>query len=269
MKNLIVLSAACLLTATYSCNKELENDKTIDIPCLPKSISNHVLAFYPFSKGTLNDISGNNHHLMNTTTAKPTSDRNSNDSCAYEFNNLPISSEFLTTSATNFLNGLSEFSISLWYQPKGSLGIEEHFESLINRDLGGRCPDRNGQWSIVLYDCRKAVFGRTSSVWDKNITNFDCQQEVDARTNIWHHVVATYNQNGVEMKIYRNGILQDFSSGIVKCGSGIPSYQDIGDLFLGKDYTGKIDDVIIFNKTLTQTEVNLLFGLETCCEKVN
>ena len=82
-------------------------------------------------------------------------------------------------------------------------------------------------------------------------------------------MVATYNQNGVEMKIYRNGILQNFSSGIGACGSGIPSYQDIGDLFLGKDYTGKIDDVIIFNKTLTQTEVNLLFGLETCCEKVN
>lgn len=267
MKNLKIIITACLLTTICSCNKDLDNENLIEIPCLPQSLSNSVLAFYPFSNGTINDISGNNHHLINITTAKPTSDRNANDSCAYEFDNLPNSSEYLTTSATSFLNGLSEFSISLWYQPKDTSRNDAQFESLINRGLGESCPDRNGQWSIALYDCRKAVFGRTNSVWDKNITNFDCQQEINARTDIWHHLIVTYKQNGMEMKIYRNGILQNFSSGNGNCNSGTPSYQDIGDLYLGKDYTGKIDDVIIFNKTLNQQEVNILFNLETCCEK--
>ncbi|MBP6455898.1 MAG: LamG domain-containing protein [Chitinophagaceae bacterium] len=261
-----ILFIACLIMAICSCNKDLGNENLTKIPCLPNSLSNYVLAFYPFSKGTINDISGNNHHLINTTTAKPTSDRNLNDSCAYEFDNLPTSSEYITTSATNFLNSLSEFSVSFWYQPKDTSRNGIEFESLINRGMGGSCPNRIGQWSIALYDCRKAVFGRTNSVWDKDITNFNCQQEVITRTDIWHHLVATYNQNGIEMKIYRNGILQEFSSGNANCGSGNPSYQDIGDLFLGKDYTGKIDDVIIFNKTLTQQEVNILFNLETCCE---
>lgn len=267
MKNLTILLTACLIAITSSCNKDAETIQVTPIPCLPKSLSNHVLAFYPFSKGTLNDISGNKHHLFNTTTAKPTQDRNANDSCAYEFDNISVSSEYLTNSATDFLNGLTEFSVSLWYQPKDTSIRSQQFQSLINRGLGESCPDRNGQWSIALYDCRKAVFGRTNSVWDKHTPGFSCEQEISSRINIWHHLVATFKQSGVEMKIYRNGILQDAASGNVDCGSVATSYHDIGDLFLGKDYTGKIDDVIIFNKTLTQAEVTMLYKLETCCEK--
>jgi hypothetical protein len=179
---------------------------------------------------------------------------------------MPASSEFLTTINTTFLNGLNEFSISLWYLSKDSSRSSGDFESLINRDLGSSCPNRYGQWSVGLYDCKKAVFGRTNSVWDMNITNFDCQQEIIARTDTWNHIVATFKQSGVEMKIYRNGSLQESSVGNANCGSGTPSYQDIGDLFIGKDYTGKIDDVIIFNKTLSQQEVSSLFSMEACCD---
>ena len=264
MKQIIHVLLILILSA---CTKDMTKDKDVVIPCLPLSLTKNVLAFYPFSNGMLNDISGNNHHLINTTNAHPTSDRNNNDSCAFEFNNIQSSNEFLTTSSTSFLNALSEFSISFWYQPKDTSRIGTKFESLINRGVGHNCPNREGQWSIALYDCRKAVFGRTNAVWDKNVEILGCKKEIYARTDIWHHLVATYTQNGVKMKLYRNGVLQDESLGFGDCGSGIPSYEDVGDLFLGKDYTGKIDDVIIFNKTLNQEEVNILFNLGTCCEK--
>jgi hypothetical protein len=263
MKQLRKIFSITLLILVASCGKDDDIEKVI--PCIPNGLANYVIAFYPFSNGSLNDISGNSQNLTNSTTANSTSDRNGNIDCAYEFDNSATSSEFLTTTNTTFLNSLNEFSISLWYQPKDTSRAGGDFESLINRDLGGSCPDRNGQWSVGLYDCRKAVFGRTNSVWDNNITNFDCQQEIIVRTDNWNHLVATFNQNGIEMKIYRNGTLQESSIGNANCGSGTPSYQDIGDLFLGKDYTGKIDDVIIFNKTLSQQEVNSLFNMETCC----
>lgn len=246
-----------------SCGKDEDIEKII--PCILNGLENNVIAFYPFSNGTLNDISGNSQNLTNSTTAGSTTDRNGNVDCAYEFDNLSSSSEFLTTTNTAFLNNLNEFSISLWYQPKDTSRNGGDFESLVNRDLGFSCPDRNGQWSIGLYDCRKAVFGITNSVWDNSLTNFDCQQEIIARTDNWSHLVATFNQNEIKLKIYRNGFLQESSIGNTTCSSGTPSYQDIGDFFLGKDYTGKIDDVIIFNKTLSQQEVNSLFNMETCC----
>lgn len=267
MKNLKIIFTACLIAIVGSCSKDAETIQATQIPCLPKSLSNNVLAFYPFSKGTLNDISGNKHHLINTTTAKPTQDRNANDSCAYEFDNIPVSSEYLTNSATDFLNGLTEFSVSLWYQPQDTSISSQQFQSLVSSDMGNNCPDKNGQWSIALYDCRKALFFKTSSVWDKHTPGFSCEQEISSRTNVWHHLVATYNQSGLVMKIYKNGILQDTASGNGNCGSVVTNNHKIGDLVLGKDYTGKIDDVIIFNKTLTQAEVTMLYKLETCCEK--
>tara|TARA_B100001250_G_C19694916_1_gene742045 strand:- start:158 stop:958 length:801 start_codon:yes stop_codon:yes gene_type:complete len=263
VKNIYIIG---LLLIAVSCKKN-DNEEKI-IPCIPSGLSNNVIAFYPFSNGSLNDMSGNQHHLTNPTSATSSSDRNGNTNCAYEFKNIPSSSEFLTTTSTSFLNNLNEFSISLWYQPKDSTRNGGDFECLINRGLNISCPDRNGQWSVALYDCRKAVFGRTNSVWDNNIiNNFNCQEEVNNRTGNWNHLVATFKQNGVEMKIYRNNVLQASSMGDIVCDTGTPSCQDIGDLFLGKDYTGKIDDLIIFNKALSQQEINDLFNMETCCEE--
>jgi hypothetical protein len=69
----------------------------------------------------------------------------------------------------------------------------------------------------------------------------------------------------MKMSIYRDGIVQAFSTGSMSCGSGTPSVQDIGDLFVGKDYTGKLDDLTIFNKCLSQEEINLLFNQTPCC----
>lgn len=255
LKNLQRIAIALIIIVFISCDRNGGNSK---VSCLPNSVSSNVLAFYPFSKGTLNDLSGNNHHLINATSARPSVDRNGNDSCAFEFDNLPSSTEFLTTSATSFLNGLKEFSISFWYQPKDTSRSVGQFESLICRGLGRDCPDRNGQWSVGLFDCRKAVFGRTNAVWDKT----GCGE-----TNTWSHLVVTYKERGVAMKIYRNGVLQESSKGNADCGSGTPSCTDIGDLFIGKDFTGSIDDVIIFNKTLSQSDVDILFNLTTCCEK--
>ena len=263
MKLIYQISIIGMVLCVTACGKEegVENK----ITCIPSGLGNHVMAFYPFSNGLLNDISGNNHHLSNTTTASPTSDRNGNDSCAYKFDNLPTSGEFLTTENTAFLNNLNEFSISLWYQPIDSSRASGKFESLINRDLGNSCPDRNGQWSVALYDCRKAVFGRTNSVWDNNISSLGCEQEIIDRTNHWSHLVATFKQASIEMKIYRNGVLQESSIGNGVCGSGVLSYQDVGALFLGKDYTGKIDDVILFDKMLSQQEVAALYNMGVCC----
>ncbi len=128
------------------------------------------------------------------------------------------------------------------------------------------CPDRMGQWAVGLYDCRRAVFGRTNSVWDQQISLSGCVDEIQLRTGTWSHLVATFNLQNLEMKIYRNGILQNTSTGNTTCASGIPTYQDIGDLYVGKDFTGKIDDIILFNKSLTQQEINSLLNMGSCCE---
>ena len=214
----------------------------------------------------MKDLSGNEVNLINGTGAHPARDRNQTINHAYEFDNRINSSQFITTQNTAFLNNLRSFSISLWYQPLDEFRGTGRYETLISRGVGISCPDRNGQWSVGLYHCRKAVFARTNSVWDLDITDQGCEAEIIARTNKWTHLVVTFSGDNEIMAIYRNGVLQETKSGKGDCGTIIPEARDIGDLFIGKKYTGKIDDVIIFNKAMNQEEVDLLFEMEPAFE---
>ena len=252
-----------LTLGIVSCNK-----KEGEIPCIPDNLENNLLAFYPFSNGSILDISGNGHHLTNNTNASSGVDRGGNANCAYTFDNQSGNAEFISTTSTNFLNNLDELSISLWYRADSLLSNQTVFESLVSRDSVLSCPNRYGQWSLSLYDCRKPVFGSINSVWAQNMTNFDCQQETSLRTNIWTHLTATYNSNTLETKLYVNGVLQSTDSGVANCGSGTVSIQDIGDLILGKQYSGSLDDVMLFNKILDQTEIDEIANLETCCSSI-
>jgi len=138
----------------------------------------------------------------------------------------------------------------------------------VGRDSGRACPDRRGQWSVGLYNCRKAVFGRHNSAWDNSITGGGCEPELVARTGTWHHLAATFTPTGTfgkEIRIYRDGIMQWAIYGNAICRGGA-DVKDTGDLFLGLDYTGRLDDVIIFDKMLTHNEVTTLSQMPTCCQ---
>jgi hypothetical protein len=262
------LYAVLLLGIVFviSCKKSEPVSKMMT-DCLPSNLQNGVLAYYPFSAGSLNDFSGNNHNLINNTTAASGPDRAGNPNCAFLFTHNNNLDEFLVQSNPVFLNGLNEFSVSLWYMPLETSIMGYTLEGLVCRGLGTHCPDRMGQWSLGLSDCRGAVFGRTNSVWERSVTGgHDCKEEVTAKTNNWYHAVATFRQRGMQMAIYRNGVLQAVSSGDINCGAGTPPVQDIGDLFLGKNYNGLIDDVIIYNRTLSATEIAQLYQVAPCCQ---
>lgn len=167
-------------------------DEPFNVGYLPANLQNGVIAFYPFNKGSLRDESTNSNSLTNPTTANPTTDRNVNVNCAFQFDNSQTDEEFLTTTHSNFLNGLDEFSVSIWYEPLNATRNGASFEVLKARGDQLRCPNRSGEWSIGLYDCRRAVFGHNNSVWANTIAGFSngCQGEIDAITNKWHHVVV-------------------------------------------------------------------------------
>lgn len=246
----------------FSCGDDDAPNFTVD--CLPANLQTGVIAFYPFNGGSLADESGNSNDLSNPTTAASTTDRNGNADCAYEFDNMQTAEEFLTTASSNFLDGLSEFSISLWYQPIDTTRDGGSYEVLLGRGDEARCPDRRGEWSVGLYDCRRAVFGHNNSVWANRISNpFGCQEEINGLTGNWHHVVAVLN--GDEYKIYFNGNLENSATGNANC-SPLHLAEDIGDLFLGNNYTGKIDDVLICDRKISQQEISELFVNEPCCQ---
>jgi hypothetical protein len=245
----------------FSCR----DDDEFKVDCLPTNLQNGVIAFYPFNGGSLNDESTNSNNLTNPTTAIPSTDRNGNADCAFYFDNSQTDEEFITTTNSIFLNGLNEFSVAIWYQPMDTTRNGGNLEVLLGRGDEGRCPNRRGEWSIGLYDCRRAVFGHNNSVWANSITGFSngCQGEVVALTGKWHHVVAT--KNGDDYKIYFNGKLDESKTGNANC-TNLHIAKDIGNMLIGRKYTGKIDDILIYNRALSQSEITELFGLEPCCQ---
>lgn len=251
---LILLSTIFIISLGCESDEQSTQDEQSivnSMDCIPTNLQTFVAVYYPFTDGSINDFSGNNQDLINTTNASSSSDRNGNENCSFEFDFLSGTNEFLSTSNNASLDILTDFSISLWYQPLQERDNGE-YELLIGRGLDFR------QWNLGLYDCRKAVFGWTSSVWD-NDPNFECG--ISDFNNDWHHLVATYDNQTNTMVLYRNGVLQSMSNTIYNQNA-----SQIEELIIGNEYTGKIDDIIIFNKSLSQSEINSLFNMDSCCE---
>ena len=233
----------------------------LDVPCLSGTLETGLLAFYPFYNGSAADFSSNSNDLNNMA-AVPTLDRNGQVDCAFKLDNSASIEQFLFLEDPSFLDGLNEFSISLWYMPQDSSRSVGDYELLIGRGDTLRCPDRNGEWSVGLYDCRKAVFGRTNSVWANPISGLDCTAELIAQTDVWKHVVIVQVEDAMSLHI--NGEFQGISFGDANCINP-PQVQDQGTLFLGKYFTGVLDDVLIYDRALSSEEIQQLFAWEPCC----
>ena len=251
-----------LLTILASCKDE----ETITLDCLPSGLQNGVIAFYPFHHGSLTDESGAQHDLTNTTLATPATDREQNASCAFLFDNTSGTDQFLSHVNPTFLNNLNEFSIALWYMHTDINASSAKYQILASRGDTPHCPDRRGEYSLGLYDCTRAVFGHNNSVWAELVTNplMTCRDEIDTLLNTWHHVVGIMKSG--TYTLYFDGELQGTETGPADCGSSNYTAQDMGDLILGKYFTGRLDDVLIYDRGLSQAEVTELYGLTGCCE---
>lgn len=219
--------------------------------CLPTNLQAGLIAYYPFSEGSLQDRVGSAN--LTASSAQPAADRQGNAECAYSF--VGSNNSYLTSQNTQFLNGLNAFSVALWYKPQGT---QAGYELLLGRDEGLHCPDTYGQWSVGLHDVRRAVFGHGGSVWE----DYD-----PSAVPVWKFVTVTCNKANNAVAIYVNGVLQDSETGVTNCGPGTTiTVEDIGNLLIGKNFNGSIDDIAIYNKVLTQAEINQLHDLAPCCD---
>jgi hypothetical protein len=231
-----------------SCDKDPTN-----VSCLPKSLEKNVIAFYPFSSGSLKDFSKNKNTLINTK-ASITSDRAGNLNCAYSFKK--VDGSFLKTNG-NFTNNFhkSSFSISFWYKPQGNRGAGDSESLILRRKIDNSKSLIN--WSISLGDCRVVKFTLEGKFLSDEM-NPNCQ--VSNLSEKWQHLVCSFDGN--KMELYRNGVK---SNRIQDANPRGPSFTNTGDIFMGLDYTGAIDDVIFFDKTLSVSEIATLYKLDPCC----
>ncbi len=155
---------------------------------------------------------------------------------------------YTSTPNSPVLNPTSAMSVEAWIFPT-SFGLTSWVNTIVSTDAwtGG-----NGEEGYVLRcgDNGKLSFNiATSSSWKEAIS------PSLMAVNQWHHVVGTFN--GTVIKVYLNGVevASTNFTGTIK-----PSLRELrigrmADASQTREFNGQIDEVRIWNKALTITEI--------------
>ena len=197
---------------------------------------NGLVGWWPF-KGNANDDSGNGNN-GNVNGATLTTDRFGNANNAYSFDGIndDISANRIA---------LSTFTFSGWYY----LNQNQLYSPVIDA--------YNVNWEILIYSLKPAFVK-----WVSAPSNYQVLPSTfNSLTNHWYHLACTYSSNQVNIyldgsliKTFSNIPLTNINNGVFYFGrstSGTSQYLD-----------GKLDDIGIWNRVLTPTEISILY--ENC-----
>ena len=241
---------------------------------LPSYVSaDGLVGYWPFN-GNANDESGNGNNGI-VTGALLSSDRDLNANSCYNFNvnnwtwgsggdeiYIPFNSSFNSSS----------ISVSTWFM-KTSDGTQGQGLTIINRfQYGYSNPD--GETFLLRmeppnqYAIEADILSAGTNINDQSgIANLGPYIQL----NTWTHAVFTFD--GFILKLYINGVLisSNSSSGFslnTNGNSGISiGVSDQANGHWGP-FDGKIDDIGIWNRALTQEEITLLYTATPAPEEV-
>ncbi|MCC8425273.1 LamG domain-containing protein [Mucilaginibacter sp. UR6-11] len=203
-----------------------------------------LLAYWSFD-GNANDVSGNGNNgtAYNVTS---TTDRNGVSGNAYAFNGT---SSYVTVPDNVALRlNNTDYTLNAWVRVNsyGSSGMQM---------IAKRSSTATGYgWSLTTsgYDFFGPGGGTTSSTG----TTF-----VSASATNWHMITVTYQYSTGTLTHYVDGV----AAGSYSSGFPTPSATTTDPLVIGRDnigpnyfFNGAIDDVRIYNKLLTTTEITAL-----------
>lgn len=221
-----------LLTVVISCAFSVFGQVPNYVP------SNGLLAYWPFS-GNTNDQTANANHLTNNG-ATLVADRNGTANAAYSFNGT--SSYLEKTTPTFQFNPTGTFSVSFWVnRPTTTAGVMM---------MSGVTTANYFIW-LFQGGASNNTFGtnKQQSAWIWANSPYSLNQ--------WEHYVCMYI-NGV-MRVYRNGVLE-VSATYTHTGAinGVLPFF-IGKGVSGNFFNGSIDDIAIWNRSLTNCEIQKMY----------
>lgn len=214
--------------------------------CLAQAPTNGLIAYYPFN-GNANDESGNgNHGTVHGATL--ITDRFGDAAKAYSFDGI---NNYISVPSSISLNSpSSEISISAWTKFTdmylSSNGF--YYSSIICKGT------TDVQYRIQIGKQNNNTYNIFSSV--------GVNTSIELQNGSWYHLLLI-QKNGFTY-LYINGLLIDQSNEV----SSISSSNSA--LYIGFDppglieyQKGEIDDIRIYNRALTDTEVAQLYAFES------
>lgn len=227
----------------------------------PPNLQNGLLGYWPFN-GNANDISVNQRNgLVNG--ALLTSDRNGNQNSAYSF----TTNQDITIPNTSNLNSYP-LTVSLWYN------VSTLSQTVENSNIFSKyVPGTWNGFQILLSDSRNVTSGNTQYNDGYSVNSWYIKDnsnrvlgyygekpflQSNIQTNTWYHYVFTLDSSGG--KIYVNNKLVDSHPWTGNPGASTNNFLwKIGGLY-NTWFNGKIDDIGVWNRALSQNEIQSLYN---------
>jgi hypothetical protein len=218
-------------------------------------ITSGLVANYPFN-GNANDVSGNN---LNGTVngATLSTDRFGNSSAAYSFDG----NDYIIVNDNDLLDFQSDtdFAISLW----ALVSPTQNPNGTINDILRKWSGDAQGYpFSISFVNQNAAAFAQNKFLvvrYDgSNCGNAPSGYSPAINRSEFYHIVMS--KEGSTIRQYVNNILVSETTDNTSCTTSNNSPMTIGSRGqLVTFFTGKIDDIKIYNKALSEEQVSMLY----------
>lgn len=209
-----------------------------------------LLLYYPFDVGydslnfTYDYTTANRNARSFPLVAGPSYNTTGFIGGAFNFDGI---NDYLNVTTRDFIGYNAAFSAAVWINTRGSDGTQ----GIISEDDSANAKRwslnlrANGTLSYVQYD---GGSGATANVMDTILQN-----------NTWYHIVVTRNHTQVAM--YLNGTrLTFFNDTPVNATVGSDPSIRIGNQRDQSYFNGTIDEIMIFNRTLTPIEALGIFN---------
>jgi hypothetical protein len=207
--------------------------------------TNGLVGWWPFN-GNANDESGNGNNGTPMNGVALTTDRFGSVNKAYNFDGLD---NYIVTQNSN-ISGITSRTYSIWFNSFGS-----NLNQILVDEGGTVC---GSGFAVLCTSSNKIRFDNSCSPKEFN-QNYNLSN--------WHHVVIVFdNSLGVNLNAvncYLNGVLvnnsQIIGSYSINTGNSVP--LTIGKSRLSNDqyFKGDIDDIGIWDRALTQSEITSLY----------
>ena len=220
------------------------------------NLKDGLIAHYPFD-GNANDVSGNNLHGWVAYGVTPTEDRFGLPNRAYSFDGLR---GYITVNdhekILNFNATTQSYSVSCWVY------LRERYGTI----LIDRGSNQNSPSSFTLVD---HFSGNRFYVGAWSSANVGVFSETVPKLGEWYHLVMVANT--VEIRLFLNGVEEHDPTIYPEIKEHFPAdfgstrteetVRNIGRSMPGNSsyFNGKIDDIRIYNRALTEDEVHALY----------
>jgi hypothetical protein len=224
---------------------------------------NGLIGFWPFC-GNTNDLSGNNYHAINNG-ANLVPDRLGNSNCAYRFNG---SSSYMTTPVINQLNNVQNATFSVWVKVNGN---NIHCGNPSGDDSKIICRGSDWQSDFINLSAGGCSLSSGQPIFGGSIGRIFSMIGVGTpitypRPTQWLNIVWTIG-SGFQ-RLYINGVLSNSTpyTGIIPSSSSGLTFGYMPNW--GYPLNGDLDDIGIWNRSLTQQEITALYNGTNCVPPV-